>query len=101
MHSPISLLESALEGLAIVCKAHGLEGTKALQLAMTQIDLAIQKMKQSSVPVERYLSEQKQMAAPAGSCTACHCLSFPMTVVGAGLLCPVCFAKSLALSAEG
>ena len=101
MHSPISLLESALEGLAIVVKIHGLEDAKAIQLAMTQIDLAIEKLKHSSVPVERYLSEQRQMTAPPGSCTKCHCLSFPMTVVGAGLLCPVCFAKSLTISVGG
>lgn len=40
MHTPLSLIESALERLVFIGKVHGLEKSRAFEMALVQIDLA-------------------------------------------------------------
>ena len=44
-HTPISLLETALSNLAFIAKLKGLEDSVPFHMAMTQIDLALRKLK--------------------------------------------------------
>ena len=43
-HSPINLLETALSNLAFIAKLKGLEDSIPFRMAMTQIDLAREKL---------------------------------------------------------
>lgn len=54
MHEPVELLESALDRLVFICKSQGLEDSKAFQMALVQIDLAVQKLReqQSALTME-------------------------------------------------